>query len=100
MAIKMIKVKCPECGGTMDIGQNRDMAYCTYCGTKIMIHNENEKISLKDFQLGFGKDIKNNFVQKVLVVKLMLKKNIIYASKLVIKLLFYINLDNFIFVTF
>ena len=27
--------------------------------------NENEKISLKDFQLGFGKDIKNNFVQKV-----------------------------------
>lgn len=44
MAIKMIKVKCPECGGTMDIGQNRDMAYCTYCGTKILIHNENEKI--------------------------------------------------------
>lgn len=44
MAIKMIKVKCPECGGTMDIEQNRDMAYCTYCGTKILIHNENEKI--------------------------------------------------------
>lgn len=28
----------------MDIDQTRDMAYCTYCGTKILIHNENEKI--------------------------------------------------------
>ncbi len=28
----------------MDIDQSRDMAYCTYCGTKILIHNENEKI--------------------------------------------------------
>ena len=44
MAIQFIKVKCPECGATLNIEKNRDMAYCTYCGTKVLIHNENERI--------------------------------------------------------
>lgn len=44
MAVKLIKVKCPECGATMDIEENRQTAYCTYCGTKMMIHNENEHV--------------------------------------------------------
>jgi len=44
MSIKLVTVKCPECGATLDIEENRKYAYCSYCGTKILIHNENEHI--------------------------------------------------------
>ena len=44
MAINFIAVKCPECGANLSIESNRETAFCTYCGTKILIHNENEHI--------------------------------------------------------
>ena len=42
MAIKLISVKCPECNAVLDLEENRKQAFCTYCGTKILINNENE----------------------------------------------------------
>lgn len=44
MAISLISVKCPDCGQTLSIENNRTQAFCTYCGAKILIHNENEHI--------------------------------------------------------
>lgn len=44
MAVKLISVKCPECGAILSIEENRDKAFCTYCGAKVLIHNENEYI--------------------------------------------------------
>lgn len=44
MAIKLISVKCPECGASLDVEENRNQAFCTYCGTKILVNNENEHI--------------------------------------------------------
>ena len=44
MAISFISVKCPQCGANLSIEEDRDMAFCTYCGTKIIIHNENGHI--------------------------------------------------------
>ena len=44
MSVKLIAVKCPECGATLNIEENRAQAFCTYCGAKVMIQNENEKI--------------------------------------------------------
>ena len=44
MAVKLISVKCPECGATLNIEEDREQAFCTYCGTKVLLHNENEHI--------------------------------------------------------
>ena len=44
MSVKLIAVKCPECGATLNIEEDRTQAFCTYCGTKVLVHNENEHI--------------------------------------------------------
>lgn len=44
MAIKFISVKCPECGATLDVEEGRQQLFCSYCGTKVMVQNDNEFI--------------------------------------------------------
>ena len=44
MANKLISVKCPDCGQTLSIEENRTQAFCTYCGAKVLISNENEYV--------------------------------------------------------
>lgn len=44
MGYKLISVKCPDCGQTLSIEENRSQAFCSYCGSKILISNENEYI--------------------------------------------------------
>ena len=34
----MKKVNCPNCGASMDIEDNREFAFCSYCGTKIILN--------------------------------------------------------------
>ena len=36
----MIKLICRQCGGQMEIDDSRDVAFCTYCGTKHLIRKE------------------------------------------------------------
>ena len=42
--MEFVSVKCPECGATLNIEEGRSQVFCTYCGTKVMLHNENEHI--------------------------------------------------------
>lgn len=35
--IKMISVKCPECGANISIENDRKFCFCQYCGTKVMM---------------------------------------------------------------
>lgn len=42
MAVKFISVKCPDCGASLDIEEGRTQAFCTYCGAKVLVNNENE----------------------------------------------------------
>ena len=44
MAIQFISVKCPECGADLSIESGREFAFCSYCGTKVMVSNDNEHI--------------------------------------------------------
>lgn len=44
MAIKFIAIKCPECGAELSVEEGREQAFCTYCGAKVMMTNENEHI--------------------------------------------------------
>ena len=42
--MKLISVKCPECGAGLNVEEDRKQVFCMYCGTKILLHNENEHI--------------------------------------------------------
>lgn len=44
MAISFVSVKCPECNANLSIEEGRDSFFCTYCGAKVIINNENEHI--------------------------------------------------------
>ena len=44
MAIQFVSVKCPQCGADLSIESDRQQAFCTYCGTKVIVNNENEHI--------------------------------------------------------
>ena len=47
MAVEMISVKCPECGAPVEMDQYRRSAVCEYCGTRIIMHDDNT-ISIRD----------------------------------------------------
>lgn len=44
MAIQFATVKCPECSADLQIEDGREYAFCTYCGARVMMTNDNEKI--------------------------------------------------------
>lgn len=44
MAIKFISVKCPDCGANLDVEEGRKQLFCSYCGAKVIINNDNEYI--------------------------------------------------------
>lgn len=43
MALKMNQMKCPSCGVNLEFGGDREKVFCTYCGTPIVITDENRK---------------------------------------------------------
>ena len=44
MAVKFTSIKCPECGANLPIEEGRERIFCSYCGTPVLVTNENEKI--------------------------------------------------------
>lgn len=32
-----INFKCPQCGGNLDVDENREFVFCQFCGHKIML---------------------------------------------------------------
>ncbi len=44
MSISFTSVKCPECGASLPIEEGRQQIFCSYCGTKVIINNENEYV--------------------------------------------------------
>lgn len=39
--MKIISLKCPECGADIDIEEGHKQCFCKYCGTKILIDDGN-----------------------------------------------------------
>ncbi len=42
--IDLTSLKCPECGSILDIPENKEFFFCQFCGARIMLNNDNEKI--------------------------------------------------------
>ena len=44
MSIKVNSIKCPACGADLTYEESRTQLFCSYCGTKVVITNENEYV--------------------------------------------------------
>ena len=42
MELKVLK--CPACGANIEYTENREFCFCSYCGCKIILENENQEI--------------------------------------------------------
>lgn len=41
---KLIKLKCTNCNANLSVEEKREFLFCEYCGTKLILDNENEHI--------------------------------------------------------
>lgn len=39
--VKMIPMTCPNCGASIDVKEGTTTCFCTYCGTKMAIGDDN-----------------------------------------------------------
>ena len=39
----VLELKCPSCNGVLNVDPGLEQAYCTYCGAKVLISDENKK---------------------------------------------------------
>lgn len=44
MAYSIRSVKCPDCGASLPIEEGRTQLFCSYCGSHVIVSNENEHI--------------------------------------------------------
>ena len=40
--MKMVAMKCPECGASVRVDMDKDTAFCEFCGTSLFLKDENE----------------------------------------------------------
>lgn len=45
--MKLVSLKCPECKANLSVEPGRKQCYCQYCGTKIIIDNEEQVQTFK-----------------------------------------------------
>ena len=62
--MKTRKMKCNECGGTLELNEDRDIICCPYCGSKELIEESDEvkieRIKSKE-RIEIEKDNKDKF---------------------------------------
>lgn len=46
--MKLVNLKCPECGAQLKVDPNRQFVYCEYCGTKILLDKEEKTTRIID----------------------------------------------------
>ena len=63
MTVNLISVKCPECGATLNIEEDRKQAFCTYCGAKVLLQNEHEYVYRHIDEAGIKKAETDQMVQ-------------------------------------
>jgi len=44
MAVTANTIKCPDCGANISVEEGREKLFCSYCGSQIILTNENEHI--------------------------------------------------------
>lgn len=42
--MQMLQLKCPSCGGILEVEDSLDTFYCRYCGTKIVLAEQSDQL--------------------------------------------------------
>lgn len=66
--MELVKVKCPECGASIEINNKLENAACNYCGTSFVIKKENNvEKTLKTFDEHSErkKKLKTDYLEKL-----------------------------------
>ena len=53
MAVNLIRAQCPNCGASLNIEEDCKEVCCEYCGSKVLLHNENEASVKQKGQSGY-----------------------------------------------
>ncbi len=44
MAINVVQIRCPACGADLSVDSTREFSFCSYCGSKVILNNDNEHV--------------------------------------------------------
>lgn len=44
--MRVYQMKCPACGGNIEIDENRDSCFCSYCGTKVHVDDGTHRVEI------------------------------------------------------
>ena len=77
--MKLINLKCSNCGAALEIDPERTQAFCSYCGAKLFIDDENINITnrivdearikeaevrLKELEYQHERELREEFIRK------------------------------------
>lgn len=65
---EMIPLTCNKCGGNLEIEQGRDVYYCPYCGTKLLLNDSSTVTINKNIR------IENVSIDQTEIEKLRIQK--------------------------
>lgn len=83
--MKLITLKCPECGATFNLDGSRKEYFCTYCGTKILLDEEIQRQDIK---------IENRIVDEAAIEKEKTKQFKEFCSLIILIILFILMFLN------
>lgn len=49
--IKVVSVECPHCGHPLDIQPGTRYQYCPFCGVKLLIEDDSEKVNKTEIKI-------------------------------------------------
>ena len=44
--MSLVTMKCPSCGGMLELDDTKEFAFCVYCGTKVKIQDEKTRVEV------------------------------------------------------
>ena len=60
---KIIKLKCQECGATMEVDPDKKIIFCPYCGSKSLIE-ESDNVKISQIENDTIKHVDDNELKK------------------------------------
>ena len=65
MGLEVKTVKCPNCGASLSVEEGRKSIFCSYCGSKLQLHDSNEyTVNIRD-----EAEIKNAETNRIIQLK-------------------------------
>lgn len=67
--MKVKVLKCPECGANIEFEEDRNFCFCSYCGCKIVIDDENKKNVTKNINITKNINKTNRYINETDVIR-------------------------------